>query len=876
MDQAAIVKAIEESDLFDTSFYLQALGRYNIPLPPPGEAVRHYLGFGERKGLAPSLGFDPRFYAQQYPDLKGIEVPLIYHYLAGGRKEGRAPTLADLILMKGLGAKVQSLNCLPFVLTGQRDADQKNLQHLITIAHGFDPREVFSGELYLKLYPEVARAKMNPLYHYLASGAREGRKSSVELLRKIVIDKKAHQPGKPLLIIGTHELSRTGAPLVALNVARALAGRFNIVFMARRGGALEADIAGQFFATVVSEGVDMVLAFAMDLLKPYGTPLGAIFSSVECDRLIEAMADFDVPVLTLIHEYAEYTFPEYKKYVPLVHGEAAVYSSAHLKHSWRGHLADVCAAEDRIFVCPQPETGGGRTMDKASARQALGAALGLDMTGRRLVIAAGQVQMRKGTDLFLQIARKVTAGAPGQWLFVWIGDWPDETDMAYGVWLHAYIRKQLEGQADIRLLPPGPVYATLQAAADAFLLTSRLDPLPNVALDALAAGQALFYFDDASGVRELVESRGVAAGMSPYLDIFDMTGKLEAHFASQAFAPAAPRPAQGRNFDDYAGYAGWLVSILQETTARTRAAAPPPVDPAFVGELTTTAATLKVLDSLGPDATRIARTAERTLARGVAWIHPAPGRGGDGTAWPSLVIEDGAEHGEPLPGDRVFVHVRAGEADQFDEIVQKLVWLGMRDDILVTAKRDRHDDLLRSARGNGVTVRLIDAVPGDEDGFLAACAPLFAQHPRAVFGHMAGGVAGDSLLTRAALRPFRDAATGLVFAETPRVSGWGSSLDRVRRLAETHDDDRLRAGRPGPFPRQGELWVRGRVAGDMVGLVEAIAWPATVGGESDAHAHLVRRLWPWLCIKAGFNWTTVWRPPEAQSLMSKSGDHLSS
>ena len=46
-------------------------------------------------------------------------------------------------------------------------------------------------------------------------------------------------------------------------------------------------------------------------------------------------------------------------------------------------------------------------------------------------------------------------------------------------------------------------YAKLMQRADVFLVTSRLDPLPNVAIDALISGTPVMCFDKACGLANL-------------------------------------------------------------------------------------------------------------------------------------------------------------------------------------------------------------------------------------------------------------------------------------------------------------------------------------------------------------------------------------
>ena len=863
-----LAETLQTSGYFDTRQYFRNLSRANLLTPPENEAVNHYITVGERNGIAPSCRFDPRFYLAQNPDLTGYSRPLLYHYLVSGKREHRVPTLADMILDRGLENSVYPLRALPFVPTGDRDSDQKNLQHLIEMAGVFDPRQFFSADLYRRLYPEVSDAGVDPLFHFLAAGHNEGRESSVTLLRRIRINDALYDPAKPTFIVGTHDLTTTGAPLVALNLAAAMADRFNIVFLAQTSGDLAGQVEDRFFASVVTEGTSAVIGLAMTALERYSRPIGAIFSSVECDSLIEAMADFAVPSLLLVHEYTEYTFPRRRRLVPLMFCEAVVFSSQHLKASWHALLRDACFAEDRALVCPQPQIRHDlKAPGKTEARKALAQTLNTDaLDARRIVIGAGQGQLRKGTDLFLQVADHVTRSAPGQYLFLWIGELPDDDEPYLGVWLHAYLRKRIDANPDIRLLPAGPLYSTVQASADAYLLTSRLDPMPNVVLDAAAAGQTLFYFEDASGISEFSARQGGIAQASPYLDIFDMAEALTRHFAD----PSAARPGTKHDdgatvFEDYGGYADWLVSTLETAAAKTRARAailPPVVDPAYVGKPTRTG---DVSQSVAGAETPAA-IAGAMLARGRVFLHPSPTADAfavvQGETWThDIVALDQRPAWRSLLGQRpVSFHIHATDTDALGEVLNRISGLGVTD-IVITAPEALLGAIRRVADGEQVPVT-VTAIARDKTGseaFLDVMDDRITARPEGIFGHLTlrresreqlawlqGQV--QRLLHPAALAAFASDSLGLSFPDDPEAPGWGKALALAEAMAAKNSAFNYRQAHPGRFPANGMFWTTGQVAGEMDRLS---------GGLKAAQGDLAP-LWPWVCHSAGLVWATLY------------------
>lgn len=100
------------------------------------------------------LGFDRDFYLEQYPDVARAGVDPLQHYLDHGRIEGRVPSAAIL-------------NEIP---DRQEDLPQPVDETPSLILPGaFDP--VF----YVNTYPDILKAGVDPLDHYLRYGREEGR-----------------------------------------------------------------------------------------------------------------------------------------------------------------------------------------------------------------------------------------------------------------------------------------------------------------------------------------------------------------------------------------------------------------------------------------------------------------------------------------------------------------------------------------------------------------------------------------------------------------------------------------------------------------------------------------------------------------------------
>lgn len=138
----------------------------------------------------------------------------------------------------------------------------------------------------------------------------------------------------------------------------------------------------------------------------------------------------------------------------------------------------------------------------------------------RLVLGIGYADMRKGFDLFLQLWRLLRwRGRRGVHL-CWLGAMDPE--------MEAWLAEEIAVARDTGTFHmPGrrdDVGAFLRAA-DAYALTSREDPFPSVALEALAAGLPVVAFDRSGGIPGLLAETG-AGTVVPYGDVTAMAEAL--------------------------------------------------------------------------------------------------------------------------------------------------------------------------------------------------------------------------------------------------------------------------------------------------------------------------------------------------------------
>jgi SAM-dependent methyltransferase len=114
-------------------------------------------------------GFDGDAYLRLHPDVAASGADPADHYLRFGRGEGRAFFAATRE-----ASNRQDQTRLP---TDSEDNSDAQVHHEVAATSAVEGQlpNGFDGDLYLKLYPDVAASGVDPASHYLQYGRREGR-----------------------------------------------------------------------------------------------------------------------------------------------------------------------------------------------------------------------------------------------------------------------------------------------------------------------------------------------------------------------------------------------------------------------------------------------------------------------------------------------------------------------------------------------------------------------------------------------------------------------------------------------------------------------------------------------------------------------------
>lgn len=436
---------------------------------------------------------------------------------------------------------------------------------------------------YLARYPDLRRARLNPLLHFERHGRAENRAGVPEHPvppppALLVPGGAGRREERPRAIVVTHEASFTGAPIVALNIVRHLGATHDVIVWLGRDGPLVADFEGA--------GAEVIRGFvppldAADILARAladGPIDFAIVNSALSGLAIEPLRQAGIPVLLLIHDFATYVYPRGTLSRYVLNADLAVFPARVVAEAFREELSLLGAdcEPDHVRILHQGYNGAQKsalaTLTPEAILERIGAA------GRReavrIVLGGGWVQPRKGVDLFLETAARLLREGGADWRFIWVGgNYRPNEDMMVSAYLADHVaRGGLAGR--MFFFDEQPDLESFWEVADVFFLSSRLDPFPNIALDALMRDVPVVCFEGATGIADLAGPFGFAVKTAPFADAAEAAREIAGLAAALPEVRArfrALRPEMDRAFS-FDTYVAELVRLAGEAAARSGAA----------------------------------------------------------------------------------------------------------------------------------------------------------------------------------------------------------------------------------------------------------------------------------------------------------------
>jgi glycosyltransferase involved in cell wall biosynthesis len=932
IDLEVATKLLADSGIFDAEYYLSHKGRINGLTP-----IEHYLLHGWHEGFEPSAHFNGRWLYPYFASA-GLNDPPALTYatlceagLPTYPTQDAAERVAQIIRSSGLFDAEDYAACVGAI--GELDP----VLHYVIIGErlGYAPSKQFDPLYYSKRYPDVGLLPVCLLEHYLTIGKTTACRP-VSLASELEFDTSQIDPNRETILLVSHQASRTGAPILVYNIAKRLSSRYNIVTLVLLTGELFADFE-QYSTAVIGpltseaawglyDGIsDVEAEYIVSRLNAAYRIKFAIVNSIDSRTMLKQMCYAMIPSVTLVHEFAvdvrTRSQPPGEMGRWLAWTNEIVFSSTIVADSLRKEYPHFADRQVHILPQGQCELPPRTDVRQQSPEKAIWEAIRPPGAENALVVlGCGTVFARKGVDLFVACAARVTAMAPDRkFRFVWIGH---EIDSNFSRQLQNQITSA--GLSDVvTILEALPDLEPAYSCADIFFLSSRLDALPNVAIDSALRGIPIVCFDQAGGIAELLSSdTATRAGVVPYLDI-DMAAKvikqLAGHEAMRAeLGRATQRLAKATfNMDRYVerlielGLEAERVMQQRRDDFKTIQN-----DAAFdmimflaPGTIETTPdeAIRLYLARSGAVSTSAHPTANYHFRRPCPGFHPQIYIRENASQFKTKAVSplahfirsgrpDGPwRHGVITPADldesaatgkklHTAIHAHFFYPELVGDFVSKLAINSTKCDLLLSTNNERKAALLREAtkhydRGD-VVIRIFPNRGRDIGAFFTGFADQLSKYD--VVGHFHGkrslhvdkrlGESWREFLWQSLLGGFypmmdtvighfaKASRIGLVFAEDPNLLAW----DENRQIAE---DLALRMGRTKPlppffdFPIGSMFWARTRALEPLLRL--DLKWedypkePVPIDGTV---LHAIERLLPFAAIEAGFSYATTYVP----------------
>ncbi len=316
---------------------------------------------------------------------------------------------------------------------------------------------------------------------------------------------------KTILLI-SHDASQTGAPILAFNLLERFASRYNVISVLLGPGKLE-----NAFKNISSATIGPVEDSMRYRHRVHGpilaacrrfAPSFAVVNSIVSREALIPLSKAGVPSVLLVHEFSSLWSGLDWKLVAESAGQ--IVFPARLVWEDAVRVFPPLAARPANIITQGPcriprEWLDGETADNEVKRIAeVMRPLGPE-DDAVVVIGCGFIHEGKGVNLFISAAAALQRRSPSRrFRFVWVGP-ADPYQPRYSRYLAAQVnccglQETVKFLGEVNSLDP--VYAM----ADIFLLSSRLDPFPNVAIDAMLAGLPVICFSNGSGVAEMLSN----------------------------------------------------------------------------------------------------------------------------------------------------------------------------------------------------------------------------------------------------------------------------------------------------------------------------------------------------------------------------------
>jgi glycosyltransferase involved in cell wall biosynthesis/2-polyprenyl-3-methyl-5-hydroxy-6-metoxy-1,4-benzoquinol methylase len=310
------------------------------------------------------------------------------------------------------------------------------------------------------------------------------------------------------ILLISHDATRTGAPIILLMLLKELANQpdFDCWVLLDNGEEMEDEFA-EYAPTLNLSKLstsniykDQILHDVLSSFRQFSHSCVAICNTAAISYINKACDENKIPVLAWLHELptsietylgGKSSFDKIIKY-----SQKIIVVSDFVKSSLTKYYGVNPQLLSTVYAAPAKNLFN---IDTERARQKLRQEFNLP-NDAFIVLGCGTVDLRKGSDLFVQVAKRVLdASKLTNICFIWIGK---SYDNIFLNWLLHDI-KVMDMQNNIIFAGSRNDTSIYFTGADLFLLTSREDPFPLVNLEAMSCGLPVIAFEGGGGATEI-------------------------------------------------------------------------------------------------------------------------------------------------------------------------------------------------------------------------------------------------------------------------------------------------------------------------------------------------------------------------------------
>jgi len=342
-----------------------------------------------------------------------------------------------------------------------------------------------------------------------------------------------------ILLVG-HDACKHGAQMLLLNMAKVYVRQFgmDVVVLLKEGGPLLAEYQRIAPTHVVSKLGKNGLK---KLLTQHQFKTAICNTSVTGD-LVPVLRKHGLQVVSLIHEMPN-LIRDYRleSQVESIARSAnyIVYAAQPVKSGFEEFAEHIVA---RQIIRPQ---GTYTRVDyDDQVRTELRESLGIKPTDQ-VVLGVGYADLRKGFDLFMESARRLTS-ANESIHFIWAGALSADMER----WIRADFSQRKEN-VRIHVVGFTERVKDYYSVADCLYLSSREDPYPTVVLEAMHVGLPVISYRGTTGFDELMETYGYLVEYGDAEDLDNTIAQAVTETDTQQSLARQDYVEQNCQFDDY-------------------------------------------------------------------------------------------------------------------------------------------------------------------------------------------------------------------------------------------------------------------------------------------------------------------------------------